>query len=221
MMANRTLVYLHGFSSSMHSAKALYLGRKLEAFPQAGFHAIDFNPTPTDFYYMTTTGLVNRVRQYVLDHDLEPFSIIGSSYGGLIAVHYAHRFGSVERMLLLAPGLRWLSGGLSKEQLQAWEKAGAVPVSHEGFQAEIPIRYDLQIDGLQYLEPSPPACPMVIIHGNHDTTVPTDDSRAYAAKYPDKVQLVEVDADHDLNGYLPLIWEYAQSFLLGISEREA
>jgi len=28
-----------------------------------------------------------------------------------------------------------------------------------------------------------------------------------------------VDADHDLNGYLPLIWEFTQSFLLETEER--
>jgi pimeloyl-ACP methyl ester carboxylesterase len=216
MMPDRTIVFLHGFASSERSRKILYLRQKLEAFPEVRFHAIDFNPTPTDFQYMTTTGLVNRLRQYTVDRALEPFSIIGSSYGGLIAVQYAHRFGSVERMLLLAPGLRWLSGGLPKEQLRAWEKAGAVPVFHEGFQAEIPVQYDLQIDGLQYLEPVPPTCPVVIIHGNHDTTVPINDSRAYASKYPHKVKLVEVDADHDLNNHLPFIWGYVQSFLLGI-----
>jgi hypothetical protein len=221
MMAERTVVYLHGFSSSARSAKALYLRQKLEAFPWVELHAIDLNPTPTDFQYMTATGLINRVRQYVLDHVLEPFSIIGSSYGGLIAVHYAYRFGGVERMLLLAPGLRWLHGGLSEEQLRASEKAGIVPVFHEGFQAEIPIRYDIEIDGLQYLEPVPPACPMLIFHGRKDTTVPTDDSRAYAAKYSDKVQLIEVDAEHDLNSHLPLIWEHVQSFLLGMSEGRA
>jgi len=218
-MGTRMVVYLHGFSSSARSTKALYLRQKLEAFPQVAFHAIDLNPTPTDFSFMTTTGLINRLRQYVLDRELESFSIIGSSYGGLIAVHYAHRFGGVERMLLLAPGLRWLHGGLSEEHLRAVEEAGTLPVFHEGFQAEIPIRYDIEVDGLQFLDPVPPACPMLIFHGWSDTTVPTDDSRAYAAKYPDKVQLIEVDADHDLNGYLPLIWEFTQSFLLETEER--
>ena len=78
--------------------------------------------------------------------------------------------------------------------------------------------YDLQIDGLQYLEPVPPTCPVLIVHGKNDTTVPIDDSRAYAAKHPDTVRLIEVDADHDLNSHLPFIWEHVQSFLLGIKE---
>jgi pimeloyl-ACP methyl ester carboxylesterase len=87
-------------------------------------------------------------------------------------------------------------------------------VYHEEFQQSVSVRYDLQVDGLRYLEPVPPSSPIVIIHGSRDVTVPTEDSRAYAAQYPEQVRLVEVDADHDLNGHLELIWEYVQSFLL-------
>lgn len=119
-------------------------------------------------------------------------------------------------MLLLAPGLRWLSGGLSGEQLEMWKRAGALPVTHNAFQKEILVRYDLQVDGSRYIQPVLPASPMTIIHGRNDTTVAIDDSRAYAVEHPERVQLIEVEADHDLNGHLDLIWEYVQSFLLGI-----
>lgn len=219
MVGRKTILFLHGFASSGQSTKARYFREEFEALPQVEYHAIDFNPTPKDFEYVTTTGLINRLRQYVLDHHLEPFNIIASSYGGLVAVHYAHRFGGVERMLLLAPGLRWLSGGLSEKRLEAWKSAGALPVSHDAFQEEILVQYGLQADGLGYLEPVSPATPITIIHGKSDTTVPTDDSRVYAIDYPDKVQLVEVEADHDLNGHLDFIWEYVRSFLLGTSTR--
>ncbi len=213
-MEQQTVLYLHGFTSSARSTKAQFFSEKLKAFPQVEFHAIDFNPTPADFEYVTTTGRINRLRQYTLDHHLGNVSIIGSSYGGLIALHYVHQFGGVERMLLLAPALTWLSGGLSEQQLRQWEEAGAAPVFHEAFGKEIPVRYDLQIDGLRYLEPVPPPAPMVIIHGRNDTTVPIEHSRDYAASFPDEVQLIEVDADHDLNGHLEFIWEHVESFLL-------
>ena len=215
-MEQQTILYLHGFTSSGHSSKARYLREKLKAFPQVEFHAIDFNPTPADFEYMTTTGLINRLRQYVLDHHLENAIVIGSSYGGLIALHYAHRFGGVEKMLLLAPGLTWLSWGLSEKELKQWEKAGAAPFLHRAFGKEVPIRYDVQIDGLRYLEPIPPASPTIIIHGRNDKTVPIEPAQSYAVSFPDKVQLIEVDADHDLNGHLELIWKHVQSFLLDI-----
>jgi pimeloyl-ACP methyl ester carboxylesterase len=213
-MEKKTIVHLHGLVSSEQSTKARYFKEKLKAFPQVEFHVIDFNPTPKDFEYVTTTGRINRLRQYVLDHHLGNVFIIGSSYGGLIALHYAHRFGGVEKMLLLAPGLTWLSGGLSEEQLEQWKKAGAAPVFHDAFGKEVPIRYGLQVDGLRYLEPIPPAAPMIIIHGRSDETVPIEPARAYAADFPDSVRLIEVDAGHNLNGHLELIWGYVQSFLL-------
>jgi len=119
-MDKTAIVYLHGFASSTRSTKAQYLGSRFAARPQVDFYAPDFNPSPKDFEYMTTTGQIARLRQYVLDQGLQRFSIIGSSYGGLVAVHYAHRLGGVDKMLLLAPGLRWLSGGLSDEQLEQW-----------------------------------------------------------------------------------------------------
>jgi pimeloyl-ACP methyl ester carboxylesterase len=213
----KQILYLHGFASSAQCTKARYLREEFKAL-QVEFHAVDFNPTPNDFEHMTTTGLINRLRQYVLDHHLGNISIIGSSYGGLVALHYAHRFGGVEKMLLLAPGLSWLSGGLSEKELEQWEKAGAVPVFHCAFEQEIPVRYDLQADGLGYLEPVPPAAPVTIVHGQDDETVPIGPSRVYAADFPDSVRLVEVDADHDLNGHLEFIWGYVQSFLLGAEQ---
>jgi pimeloyl-ACP methyl ester carboxylesterase len=117
-------------------------------------------------------------------------------------------------MLLLAPAVVWLSGGLSEQELRQWKEAGAAPVFHPAFDQEISVRYDLQLDGLRYQEPVPPAAPTLIIHGRQDRTVPIAHSRAYAETYPDDVRLIEVDADHDLNVHLNLIWGTVQSFLL-------
>lgn len=214
MPESKTIVHLHGFASSTETTKAQFLRRQIEPLPQVAFHAIDFNPTPRDFKYMTITGLINRLRQYVLANDLAPFCIVGSSFGGLIGLHYAHRFAGVERMLLLAPALRWLSLRLSAKELAQWEMAGTRWVPHFAFGDDVELKYDLHMDALNFLEPIPPAAPVLIIHGNTDDTVPTDDSRAYAAAYPNIVQLVEVGADHNLNDHLALIWECLQSFLL-------
>jgi len=211
----KTVLLLHGFASSGQSTKAQYLKEKFKALPQVEFRALDFNPTPRDFEYMTVTGMINRLRQYVVDHHLGNVSIIGSSLGALVGLHYAHRFGGVEKMLLLAPGLSWLSGGLSETELEQWDRAGAAPVFHYAFEQALPVRYDLHVDGLRYLEPIAPTVPITIIHGRNDDVVPIDNSRRYAANFPDKVRLIEVDADHTLNDLLPFIWEHTQSFLLG------
>ena len=212
-MEKKTILLLHGFASSGQSTKAQYLKEKFRALPQVEFRALDFNPTPRDFEFMTVTGMVNRLRQYALDHHLQSVSLIGSSLGALVGLHYAFRFGGVEKMLLLAPGLSWLSGGLSETELEQWEKAGTAPVFHYAFEKALPVRYDLHVDGLCYLEPIPPTTPITIIHGQNDDVVPIDNSRKYAVNFPDKVRLIEVDAAHTLNNLLPFIWEHVRSFL--------
>ena len=214
MIESTKILLLHGFASSAESTKARYLRQEVESLAQVDFHAIDFNPTPKDFEYMTITGLINRLRQYVLIHDLAPFSVVGSSFGGLVGLHYAHRYADAERMLLLAPALRWRHLGLSTEELRQWERAGTRQTSHFALGGAVELKYDLNMDGLNYLEPIPPVVPVLIIHGTNDSIVPTADSQAYAAAFPDMVRLVEVDADHNLNFHLALIWEHLQSFLL-------
>jgi hypothetical protein len=120
-------------------------------------------------------------------------------------------------MLLLAPAVVWLSGGLAEQELQHWERVGVAPLLHPAFDQVISVSYDLHVDGMRYGEPVPPAAPSVIIHGRQDETVPIAHSRGYAADHPDDVRLIEVDAGHDLNPHLDLIWETVQSFLLGVN----
>jgi hypothetical protein len=213
-MQAQAILFLHGFGSSARATKSRYFRERLASWTQAVYHAIDFNPTPVDFEYVTATGLINRLRQYLLDHDLQTVDLIGSSFGGLVATHYAHRYGGVRRMFLLAPALRWRSWDLTSDQLQAWEEAGATPMIHFAFDREIPVRFDLQVDGMRYLEPAPPAAPALILHGRKDESVPVADSRQYAAEFPDRVRLHEIDAGHDLNDHLPMIWDQLRSFLL-------
>jgi predicted esterase YcpF (UPF0227 family) len=74
-----SLVFLHGFLSSARGSKSRFLAEKLAATPDADFHAIELNPTPRDFEYMTVTGQINRLRQYVLDQpDWQLFGWTGS-----------------------------------------------------------------------------------------------------------------------------------------------
>ena len=60
-MNRKHLIFLHGFASSGQGAKAQFLRQKCYALPDVEFHAIDFNPTPRDFEFMTVTGMINRL----------------------------------------------------------------------------------------------------------------------------------------------------------------
>jgi len=64
------LIYLHGFASSAGGRKAQYLRPRLATWSDVTLLALEFSPTPADFEYLTITGMINRLRQYILDHAL-------------------------------------------------------------------------------------------------------------------------------------------------------
>jgi pimeloyl-ACP methyl ester carboxylesterase len=213
-MTKETVLHLHGFASSGHSAKALYLGERLADIPGVVFLAPDFNPTTRDFEFLTVTGMINRLRQYILDRDLADISISASSLGSLIALQYACRFGGVKRLLLLAPVLSYRALPFPDALFAGWEAEGSITVPHFGFKEDLPLRYDFHRDGLGYAEPLSPPVPVRILHGKNDATIGIQNSRDYAAAHPDQVTLVELDSDHALLDCLDTIGEHAASFLV-------
>ena len=218
-MTDEIVLFLHGFASSGQGTKAQFFKEKFARLSQVAFHAFEFNPTPKDFEYMTITGLINRLRQYLLSQQLEKVSLIASSLGALVGLNYAHRFGDgprfggVDKMLLLAPLLAYQPVICSAAELQQWENEGTINVPPYAFPPELPLRYDFHTDGLYYRQPTPPPTPVMIIHGQNDEVIPIAHSRQYAASFPEKTQLIEVDSDHRLNDQLEFIWEQAQLFL--------
>jgi pimeloyl-ACP methyl ester carboxylesterase len=224
-MTDKTVLFLHGFASSGQGTKAQFLKEKFARLSQVAFHAFEFNPTPKDFEYMTITGLINRLRQYLLDQQSKKLSLIASSLGALVGLNYVHRFGEgyrfgeghrfggVDKMLLLAPLLAYQPVICSAAELQQWENEGSINVPHYAFTSELPLRYDFHTDGLHYRQPVPPPVPVMIIHGQKDEVIPIAHSRQYVASFPEKTQLIEVDSDHRLNDQLEFIWKQAQLFI--------
>ena len=165
---------------------------------------------------MTVTGQINRLRHDILTRQLEPVGLIGSSLGGQVALNYAHRYGGVAWLLLLAPALVYTpTHNLTPEELAGWQENGTRRLWHDGLNREIPLRYDFHLDRLTYAEPPPPPVPTVIVHGVNDDVVPIGGSRNYAAAYPELVSLIEVDSDHRLNDQLDLIWECVSTMSRG------
>ena len=134
--------------------------------------------------------------------------------GGLVALHYAHRFGGVIRLLLLSPALTYLSGKRVGMPVAAWQAAGVGDVFHHAFNRMMPLRHDLEIDGRFYQTAPPPPAPLLILHGRQDEIVPVAASRAYVRAYPAHSELIELEAGHDLNAHLALIGATAQRFCL-------
>jgi hypothetical protein len=212
-MPDQPVLLLHGFASSGKSAKAKYLRKKFEDRSGVRFIPFDFNPTPTDFKYMTISGMIDRLRQFILNQELSDVSLIGSSLGGLVALHYASRYGG-KRLLLLAPLLAYRSMGMGEEVLAWWEEQGYIEIDHYGFPGKIPLGHGFHRDGLRYQERIDPAVPTRIIHGRNDRQVPVEHSRSYVDTHPNLVEYIEVASDHSLADQYDFVWDEIQSFLL-------
>lgn len=209
----KDLIFLHGFASSSRSTKARYLAERLGGIPGVRFHVPDFNPAPEDFEYLTVTGMINRLRQYLIDHEVKAGDIIASSLGALVALHYAQRFGSVGRLILLAPVLSYDSLHFSGETAKQWQEDGTTQVSHYAFPGKVFLRYDFHLDGMRYSGQIPPPAPVLILHGRRDEVIPFANSSEYASEYPGMVSLVELDSDHGLLDMLNVIWDHVSSMI--------
>ena len=208
------IIFLHGFLSAANGRKSQYFAPRLAALPDVTFHAFAFSPEPIDFEHLTITGMINRLRQYILANGLTDVGLIGSSLGGLVALNYADMYGGVERLLLLSPALIYHSKERVGLPIEQWRENGIGELFHYGFNKTVKLRATLDINGRLFQTAPAPPVPIHIIHGTQDAVVPVEDSRQYVARYPQQTALTEVQAGHTIDDHLDLIWGIVESFLL-------
>lgn len=209
----KTLLYLHGFASSPQGSKATFLRNYFNGRDDIRFEAFAFTPTPRDFEFLTVSSMIGRLRQYLVTEQFESLCLIGSSMGGLVATNYVDRYGGVEKLMLLAPALKYLA--VNRPDLDGkWARTGVMRTFHYAYGDDVSLRYGLHVDGQNYLQPAPAAVPTQIIHGRGDDVVPLSGSEAYAAQYPDLVELIPRDSDHGLTDQSAFIAQQIESFLI-------
>jgi hypothetical protein len=206
------VVYLHGFASGPSSGKARFFARRL-----AG-HGVSVEVPQLDegdFHALTITGQLKVIALAVGDG---PAVLMGSSLGGYLAALYAseHASGpaSIERLVLLAPALRFPSRWRSRfaDDLQRWERDGSLPFFHYVSGAERPLGYQFVEDARQYPDQPEFSQPALILHGTRDEVVPSAISSEYAASHPN-VRLRLYDSGHELSDVLEPMWEEVAGFL--------
>jgi predicted esterase YcpF (UPF0227 family) len=207
-------LYLHGFASSPHSAKAQFLRQQ---FDQVGetLHILDLNQG--DFTHLTLSRQIEQAIAWMGDRP--QVTVIGSSFGGLTACWLAEQTQvqeQIQKLVLLAPAFQfsqqWLPR-LGTETMTHWHETGKLSVYHYGQQQQLDLAYDFIIDAQQYDEADLQATlPTLILHGQEDDVISIQASRDYAAKRP-AVQLVELDSDHALANVQAEIWEAIGSFI--------
>ena len=207
--------YLHGFASSAASTKASYFEARLRE------HGIPLQ-TPDlnepDFSSLTISRMVEQVTAAI---DRLPAAtrivLVGSSLGGLVAVHVAQRRPDrVERLILLAPALAFggtNSRSLGDRDLDQWKSTGVTNVFHYGYGRMLPVGYELYADACGYdCADLVLAMPVQIFQGRNDTVVDPVAVEKWAATRPN-VELHMVDDDHQLGKSLNDIWTHVERFL--------
>jgi pimeloyl-ACP methyl ester carboxylesterase len=208
--------YLHGFASGPWSFK----GRRLaESFANEGLRLELPDLNLPSFDELTPSGMLAAVDALDAASGTEApcWAFIGSSLGGWVAARWAelhpHR---VARLLLLAPAFdlpnlwrRVLSG----EQLRQWEARGWLEVP-DGTGRTARLRWEFFADCARQPPFPSPRCPVLVVHGRRDETVPLAGSEAYAARHPG-TRLEVLDDDHELIASLSRVRQLALDWLAG------
>lgn len=210
--------YLHGFASSPQSGKAAYLRERLEPFGLP-LRVPDFNQP--DFSTLTVSRMLQQVDQAIRALEPGPVALVGSSLGGLVAIHAAARQapGSdrpIARLVLLAPAVDFCSGRdgwLSQAEIDEWQRTDRREVFHHAEGRSYPMRFALYEDGRAYDAFSARVeVPVLAFQGTRDTVVRPASVQAWAASRHN-VSLRLLDDDHQLQGSLDDIWRESAEFL--------
>ncbi len=204
-------IYLHGFASSPKSTKARYLNNRFTEI-HTELTIPDLNAG--DFSQLTITRQIAQVAAE-LRQDPTPVTIVGSSLGGLTAIHSAQQHLQIQRLVLLAPAFGFLSHWLpklTKEQIQRWQQEKYLMVYHYEEGRSLSLSYNFVTDAAQYQEELlQRPIPTLILHGKNDEVIPIQASRDFGRLRP-WVELVELNSDHALGNVMEDIWQAIRLF---------
>ena len=202
-------LYLHGFGSSPRSSKAAFFKRKLDT---AGLPLAIPDLNVPNFENMTISSILDEVDRTIAeaappDGDI---GIIGSSLGGLVALHAAARNARIKRLMLLAPALslfREQSLGVGRMGVKRWEKQGYFDVYRHAIGGKARIGVSFLVDAREYNEDELGlSIPIAIVHGEQDDLIDPRLSMEYARRNGNAT-LHMVDDEHDLALSIGQAWE--------------
>ncbi len=196
------IIYLHGFASSPLSKKAQYFKSKLES-DAIQFHIPDLNVH--DFGHLTLTAMIEAVAQTIRTLPDGDIVLIGSSMGGLTALHFCDRYASqeaqrVNQLILLAPALDFLANRnrQNPDLMTTWREQGHYPFFNYAHNKEMSVHYGLIEDVATYDSyTTNVVIPTLIYHGKNDESVDVEQSIRYAKSH-EHVTLHVLDSDHQL-----------------------
>lgn len=213
-MTGPAFLYLHGFASSVGSAK----GRAFVAWGEA--RGIDVRPLDLrvpSFERLRFSAIKDAVRRAIDEAGgaRARVALIGSSLGGLTACRVAEEDPRVAAVFAMAPAFRlaerWC-GRIGDEAWEQWRASGWLEVDDHLTRGRSRVDFGF-VEELAALDAGWPdvRVPTCIVHGTEDDVVGIDLSRTWAAGKR-HVRLVEVDDGHELVASVPRILAEAEAF---------
>jgi pimeloyl-ACP methyl ester carboxylesterase len=204
MQRKSSILYLHGLGASPESTKRRLVEQRFGAL---GFRVYAPDLNLPSLNKLSVAEAVAEVERSVSQRAEDRLFVIGSSFGGFLAMHGLQRLGHnscshVVGVALLSPVLMPFSGpgGLLKPEVEAsWAQRGSYPLVtfDDGSTVSVHYRFleELRLFDAQQVTVS---IPTLVLHGIHDTVVPSSQSELFARDRPEvKVRLL--DDDHQLS----------------------
>jgi pimeloyl-ACP methyl ester carboxylesterase len=205
--ADRIAVMCHGFLSGKNSSTNKALTRMLTERGIATFRFDFFGHGDSDgpFEAITTTLAIQQTEaalDLVTARGYGRIGLVGSSFGGLVAILTAARRSDIACLALKCPVVDFaeeLRLTLGPDELSRWQTTGTIP-NVMGGQDRVRLQYDFYEDSLRQIAYGPAehiTVPTLIVQGEQDECVPLHQSRCLheALRGPKKLILL-VDADH-------------------------
>lgn len=213
------IIYLHGFASSPQSQKAQWFKQR---FATLDIPLLIPNLNVPSFEQLTLTAMLEKVADTVRQCPPGPVYLIGSSMGGLAALHFVNHYRESEArraevMVLLAPAFDFIDNrrrALGEDGIAQWQDTGWLDVYNYAEQGERRVHYGLHEDVSRYNSFAVNlVIPTLIYHGANDESVPVAQSERFAAERGN-VTLQVLESDHGLLDQLEVIWQGMYKFFV-------
>ena len=198
-------ILCHGMESNKESDKLVALSRRLA---EKGILALRFDfacagESSGKFEEITYSDEVEDLKaafSFMLGHPVPKIGVLGSSMGGTVALLFAAQEPRVANLVTIAAPFHpetITAKLLTREEVQNWRQSGFVV--YHGRRINVSL-----LDDLQKIRVSEAvkkiSCPVLIIHGDADETVPVEEAHElYAMLHGAKKIRILKGADHRLS----------------------
>lgn len=202
-------LYLHGFASGPHSAKAVAYASHY-AQQGVGIDRLDLRVPSLE--RLRLSAMMTTVTRAIGGPN-DRAVVIGSSLGGLTAARVAEREPRIGALVLLAPAFQLIARWKELPGWDDWRRTGWREIHDYKTNAPARIEFGFALEAMQLDVGYPEVnVPTLILHGVDDEVVSIEHSRTFAAGKP-HVRLVELDDRHDLGASVPRMLAETDRFL--------